>query len=171
VQRLLLCIVIAGCGGAAAEGPLTIPTGMDRPGLVHELEHHAYCAGKDPPDAKTHEEIFPRCDAPGLDYGQSWVVVSYDEGGRVEKLQRWEKYSDADRLQDRFNDLVAKRTAQSGPASDLAKSRMLAVQPLPPGTKTWVAFQAGDYALAGIYLVDPQPPAYASLLEEIVAAP
>lgn len=148
---------------------MTIPVGMNRDQLVPELREHAYCASAAAPDPHTREETFPRCDQPGVEYSQSWVVAAYDESGHVIRLDRWEKYSDPDKLQDRFNDLIDKRTKLAGPPTDNAKALVLAQRQLPPGTKTWVAFESGDYALVGIYLLDPKPPAYASLLEEVLA--
>lgn len=170
MKRAIAIVVVAGCGGASAEGPLTVAVGTDRARLVADLRHHAYCVGKDGADPKTHQEMFPRCDQPGVEFGQSWVVAVYDDGGEVMKVQRWEKYTDPEKKQDRFNDLVAKRSAADGTPTDNAKALILGEQQLPPGTKTWVAFQEGA-SLVGVYLLDPVPPAYADVLEEVIAAP
>ncbi len=169
MKRAIVFLAVVGCGGASAEGPLTVPVGEARPALVADLKHHAYCAGPDGTDARTHEEMFPRCDQPGVEYGQSWVLATYDEGGEVVKLERWEKYADPDRLQDRFNDLVAMHS-KLGPPSDVAKAQMTSNGTLPPGTRTWVAFQEGA-SLVGVYLIAPQPPGYVNLLEVVIEAP
>jgi hypothetical protein len=160
--------LLAACGGASAEGPLTVPIGLSRDQTARELRHHQYCTGKEhvPPEATA--ETFPRCDAPGHEFSQSWVVAHFDGSGRVFKVQRWERYEEEDRGLERFNQLIEKRAAVAGPPTDDAKSLLSAQQELPAGTKTWVAFKNGESSLVGVYLLTPRPPEYASVLEEIV---
>lgn len=164
--------LLAACGGASAEGPLTVPIGTTRDQLAGDLRRHQYCVGKEfvPPEAVS--ETFPRCDTPGVEQSQSWVVAHF-EHGRAVKIQRWERFAEADRGLARFNELVEKRATAAGPPSEDAKALIGAQQPLPAGTKTWAAFRAGDDALVGIYLLDPTAPQNAQVLEEIVelAAP
>jgi hypothetical protein len=147
-----------------------VPLGIDRTALVHQLRGHAYCQGADPAAPGDETEMFPRCDQPGVEYGQSWVVATYDGGGRVVKLQRWEKFVDAARGLDRFNELVAGRTRADGPSSAEARSLISAEQSLPAGTRSWVAFREPD-SLIGVYLLDPHPPGYANVLEELLLRP
>jgi hypothetical protein len=161
--------VLAGCGGASAEGPLTVPIGLSRDQTAGELRRHDYCAGKDFVSPKAISETFPRCDTPGHEFSQSWVVTHFEQaGGRVVKIQRWERYEDEERALERFNQLVEKRSAASGPPTDETKSLLQAEQDLPPGTRAWVAFPGGDHALVGVYLLTPTPPENARVLEEVV---
>jgi hypothetical protein len=157
-----------GCGGASAQTPLDLPMGTTRAELVHQLRSHEYCEGREPAAEAALTETFPRCSAPGAEYAQSWVVAYYDEGGRVVKVQRWEKYAEPDRALDRFNELVEKRTQAAGTPSVEAKQIIGRQEPLPMGTTTWVAFPSGEYAAVGVYLLDPSPPENANVLEEIV---
>lgn len=160
--------LLAACGGASAEAALTVPIGTTRDQLAVELRRHQYCTGKDHVAPGATTETFPRCDAPGHEFSQSWVVAHFDGSGRVIKIQRWERYEDEGRGLERFNQLVEKRAAVSGPPSEDAKSILAAEQELPAGTKTWVAFSGGDHAVVGVYLLTPRPPEYATVLEEIV---
>lgn len=157
-------VIFAACGGPSADRPLTIPIGMKRALLPAELHRFEYCKG-DPTDEST--ELFPRCDRVGVELGSSWVLAEYEED-RVVRLQRWERFAEENQGVERFNSLVEQRTAASGPPSDDARGLISAQQNLPAGTKTWVAFHAGEHALVGIYLLDPQPPENANVLEEIV---
>jgi hypothetical protein len=163
-------LVLAACGGASAEGPLSVSIGTDRAVLVRQLRDHQYCEGAEPPLAGDLTEMFPRCSGPGAEFSQSWVRAYYDEGGRVVKVERWEKFDDADRGLERFNALVEKRSKSSGPPSVEAKAMIGAQEELPPGTRTWVAFKSGEFALVAIYHLDPRPPENANVLEEIIEA-
>jgi hypothetical protein len=163
-------MVLASCGGTSAQTPLDVPVGLRRDQLRDELRRFEYCQKEEVVD---HTEVFPRCKITGTELGESWVVAHYDESGRAVKVQRWERYAEEQRGLDRFNALIEKRSAQSGPPSDDAKAQLSAQQPLPEGTKTWVAFTSGTSALVGVYLLDPSPPQNAMILEELVevAAP
>jgi hypothetical protein len=161
-----LSLALVACGGASAEGPLTVPLHLEHQQLVGALKSHEYCA-REELGAKG-VEVFPRCDVPGTEFGQSWVIAYYDGGGRVWKLERFERYEEEARALDRFNALIEKRAASAGPPSDDAKAALSAQQELPDGTKTWVAFRTGESTLVGVFLLQPRPPQYASVLEEVV---
>lgn len=168
---ILLSAVVAagvvGCGGASADRPLTIPVGLTRDALIGELRSIEYCEGDALASERVAREVFEKCDVPGVEHGQSWVVAHYQDG-RVARLQRFERFADPARAQDRFNLLIEKRTAANGPPDDGARAT-LAARELPSGTRTWVAFRAGATTVAAVYLLDPQPPENASILEEIVS--
>jgi hypothetical protein len=160
--------VLAACGGASAEAPLSVPIGTNRDQLARELRDHQYCTGKEFVAADATTETFPLCDAPGLELSQSWVVAHFD-GGRVIKVQRWERHDEESRGVERFNQLVEKRAAAHGNPSEDAKAALAAQQDLPAGTRTWVAFAQGDDALVAVYLLTPRPPENATVLEEVIA--
>ena len=165
-----LCLgLLAACGGASAEAPLTVPVGTTRDQLAGDLRRHQYCESKEHVAPEATTETFPRCAAPGHEFSQSWVVAHFDGGGRAVKIQRFERFDDEARGLERFNQLVEKRAAASGAPSEDAKAALSAQQELPAGTKTWVAFHAGEHTLVGVYLLAPRPPEYASVLEEVVA--
>jgi hypothetical protein len=157
---------LAACGGASAEGPLDITIGTTRDTLVHQLRGHAYCQNGER-DEKDPTEMFPQCSAPGAEYGQTWVIATYDEGGRAVKVERFEKYTETARAEERFNDLVAARSKSLGDPSDGAKQQLQAQESLPDGTRSWVAFSS-EGQLVAVYLLDPRPPGYANVLEEVV---
>ena len=168
MKKLVLLVALAGCGGASAEGPLRVPVGVTRDQLVKSLRQNAYCVSSEEPSAGSMTEMFPRCDQPGAEYGQSWVLAYYDGAGRAVKVQRWEKFTEPERGLERFNQLVEKRTQADGPPSVEAKAMIGAQEELPAGTRTWVAFKKGEFAAVAIYHLDPSPPEYANVLEEIV---
>jgi hypothetical protein len=159
-----LWAVLAACGGVSAEAPLTVPIGTTRDQLAGDLRRHEYCEGKERPAPRDTTETFPRCDTPGAEHSQSWVVAHFDGGGRAVKIQRWERHAEEARGLERFNELIEKR----GTPSDEAKSLIAGQQELPEGTRTWVAFRVGERTLVGVYHLTPRPPGYATVLEEII---
>lgn len=153
----------AGCAHAA-EGPLDVPLGLPRDQLVGELRHYDYCANAEgQPGA---HETFPRCDNPGIDWRDSWVVVDYD-AARAIHVKRYERWDDDARAVERWNQLVTARMKLT-PATDAARAEVTARHDLPPGTRSWQAFQTGQYTVVAIYLLTPRPPENASILEEIL---
>jgi len=169
VKARILCaaVLIAACGGPSAERPLDVTVGVSRDELIRELRSFEYCQH----DQAVHEsETFPRCEVTGVEFGQSWVVAHYDEGGRVTKVQRWERYPEDQRGVERFNALVEQRTKANGPSTEEAKKLIVARQELPAGTRTWVAFRRGETTLVGVYLLQPSAPENATVLEEIIDA-
>ena len=98
-------------------------------------------------------------------YGDAWVVAHYD-GGRVVRLQRFERWDDPARATARWNELIEKRAA-SGPATSAARDRVFARQGIPDGTKAWVAFER-PAELIGLYLLATTDATSPAILEEIV---
>lgn len=168
-MRLLALLVtsplagLGGCGGVTAESPLTVSLGIPRDQAQIALERHRYCREQDGPPQKT--ETFLRCDRPGLEWGESWVVASYD-GDTLVELKRYERFSDDGRAVERWNQLVEARTKVT-PGSPNA-DRALRDKLLEPGTRTVKAFRIDAGTLAGIYLLTPTPPEDASILEAII---
>src|SRR5262249_55465847 len=104
-MRLAFLVLMAGCAGSTAEAPLTVPLGIPRAQAEHDLRAHQYCHKDNPPTA---EEMFPRCDRPGTEWGESWVTARFD-GDTLVELKRWERYSDDTRAVQRWNQLVSER--------------------------------------------------------------
>jgi hypothetical protein len=160
---MILGAFLVGCAHTA-EGPLDVPLGLPRDQLVGELHRYDYCAKGDPPDGD--QETFPRCDNPGIDWRDSWVTVKYDNG-RAIGLERYERWDDDARAVERWNQLINAR-GKLVPASDAARAAVTARHDLPGGTRSWQAFQTGQYTVVAIYLLTPRPPENASILEEVL---
>ena len=162
-RTLLLGTILAGCAHTA-EGPLDVPLGLPRDQLAKELARYDYCPREAPQNPQ--HETFPRCENPGIDYRDSWVVVEYQDG-RVSRVQRFERWDDDARATERWNQLVTARGKHGGP-SDAARAVVAAKHDLPPGTRSWQAFESGQYTVVAVYLLTPRPPENASILEEIL---
>ncbi|HEY5936668.1 MAG TPA: hypothetical protein VIU61_18595 [Kofleriaceae bacterium] len=168
-MRLFALLVISplatlgGCGGVTAESPLTVSLGIPRDQARIALEHHKYCRKQDGPPQKT--ETFVRCDRPGLEWGESWVVAHYD-GDTLVELKRYERFSDDARAVERWNQLVEARTKVTPMSAEA--DRVLRDKLLEPGTRTVKAFRVDAGTLAGVYLLTPTPPEDASILEAII---
>jgi hypothetical protein len=160
---IFVAAVLVGCAHAS-EGPLDVPIGLPRDQLIGELRHYDYCA-KDEGQPGTRE-TFPRCDNPGIDWRDSWVVVDYDNA-RAVRVQRYERWDDDARAVERWNQLVTARM-KTTPATEDARAEVTARHDLPPGTRSWQAFRTGQYTVVAIYLLTPRPPENASILEEIL---
>ena len=154
---------LGGCGHAA-QGPLDVPLGLPRAEVGGELRPYDYCPAAEP--AQGAVETFPRCDNPGRDYSDSWVVVEYD-ADRVTRVQRFERWDDDARATERWEQLVTARTKKVAPSDD-ARALVTAHHDLPQGTRSWQAFKTGTYTVVAIYLLTPRPPENASVLEEIL---
>ncbi|MBE7448832.1 MAG: hypothetical protein HS111_08055 [Kofleriaceae bacterium] len=161
---LLLALAATGCAAQRGEGPLDVALGLSRSETARALRHHDFCPRL---EAATEEEVYPRCDRPGAGFGAAWVVARYD-GGRLVRLQRFERWTDEARAAERWNLLIEKRAART-PVSQEARARLLARQPIPDGTRSWAAFRAGD-DLVGVYLLRPATADGPSILEEILPA-
>jgi hypothetical protein len=159
----------AGCGAAAHDAPLTLAPGEPRAQTIAALRDREYCR---PPGPERDVEIYPACDAPGAEYGQSWVAVEY-RADRMVRLQRFEHYDDDERAIERWNDLVRRHVELDGAASQDAREAMVLLRGLPDGTRSWFAFYRGTGAgeiLVGVYLMTPARAGDANVLEEIIAA-
>ncbi len=164
-MRLVLLVVLASCGGITAEHPLTVPLGVSRDEAVAKLKTHEYCAK---PDSAKRREIYPRCDRPGAEYGESWVAARYEDDKLIE-LRRYERWSDDNRAVERWNQLVADRAKLDTETPEAAAA--LRSKLLEPGTRTVKAFRVDATTIVGVYLLTPTPPEDASVLEAILHAP
>ncbi|MDQ3370143.1 MAG: hypothetical protein M3680_32395 [Myxococcota bacterium] len=123
-------------------------------------------------------EVYPRCDRPGTEWGESWVTARYAEGKLVE-LKRYERFSDDARAVERWNELVGART-RLGPESAEATAE-LRTRELEPGTRSVKVFRVDAETIVGVYLMTPTSPRRdasegssnegASILEAVVRSP
>jgi hypothetical protein len=160
----LVSFALAGCAAQRAEGPLQVRLGLSRGDTARALRHHDFCPQIEPARA---EEVYPQCDRPGAGYGDAWVIAHY-EGGRLTRLQRFERWADEARATERWNQLIEKRSTTT-PVSAEARARIFERQRIPEGTRSWVAFQV-DADLVGLYLMTPATAQDPSVLEEILPA-
>lgn len=158
----LLVAWLAACGGAA-ERPLALPLGLTRAEADRALAAQHYCHRVDGP--RPDVETYPRCEGPGLAWGDSWVIATYHRDRLVE-LRRYERFSDDAHAVERWNALVGER-ARRGPASAAAARRLFARR-TEPGLRSVQAFELEGGTLVGVYLLRPTPPEAAQILELVV---
>lgn len=160
----LVGFALAGCAAQRAEGPLLVPLGLSRGDTARALRHYDFCPQIESARA---EEVYPQCDRPGAGYGDAWVIAHY-QGGRLTRLQRFERWADEVRAAERWNQLIEKRSAKT-PVSADARASIFERQRIPAGTRSWVAFQV-DADLVGVYLLAPATAQDPSVMEEILPA-
>jgi hypothetical protein len=163
MRFLALLTLCVGCAGVAADSPLTVSLGLDREATTKALHDHAYCHKVDPPQKN---ESYPRCDRVGTEWGESWVVATFDNDRSVE-LRRWERFTDDNRAVERWNQLVLARE-KLGPASDEALQALRTNELLLSGTRAVKAFRLDPKTIVAVYLLTPAPPEDANVLERVV---
>lgn len=158
---------LAACAGMTAEAPLTVALGQQRAAAESDLHAHQYCReSNDPPQ---RQEVYPRCDRPGTEWGDSWVAAVFEHDQLVE-LRRWERYSDDAHAVERWNQLVGDRSKIT-PPSEAAAQALRERGLLQPGTRTVRAFQVDDRTIVGVYLLTPSEPENATVLEKVSFLP
>lgn len=163
-MRLIpLVLSIAACGGAGAEAPLTMKLGLSHQATDSALQGHQYCHKAGEPEGR--REIYPRCDRPGSEWGDSWVTASFEDDRLVE-LRRWERYADDARAVERWNELIVARSKSKAPSEEALQS-LRDKGLLEAGTRAVKAFRGDDGIIIGVYLLTPSPPEQASILERI----
>jgi hypothetical protein len=162
-MRPVALVLLVGCGGLAAEAPLTISLGLPRDQATAELAKHKYCHKT--VGLPTKLETYPRCDRPGVEWGESWVTARF-ENERLVELRRYERFNDDGRATERWNQLITDRDKVT-PSSDEAAGALRA-KLLEPGTRAVKAFRVDADTLVGIYLLTPSPPEEASILETVI---
>ena len=83
-----------------AQGPLDVGLGLDRRQAAQAVRSYDFCPSGD--DREQARQIFPQCGRPGSTYGDAWVVAHYRDG-RTVRLQRFERWADADRATARWS--------------------------------------------------------------------
>jgi hypothetical protein len=159
-----LGLALAGCAAQRAQGPLGVSLGLTRDQTARALRAYDFCPRAEPP---ADEQVFPQCDRPGAGYGDAWVVAHYQDG-RLVRLARFERWSDDLRAEERWNQLVEKRSVAT-PPSQAAREAIFARQELPERTRSWAAFATAD-ALVGVYLLRPASASDPAVLEELLPA-
>ncbi len=163
----LFAVLVSGCGGVSAEAPLTVKLGANRAQTTAVLKSHKFCHKEDG-GPKPNPETYPRCDRPGAEWGESWVIARFDQD-RLTELKRYERFSDEGRAVERWNQLVGDRLKLHPDAPDAQGE--LQGRSLEPGTKSMKAWRLDAQTVVGVYLLNPTPPENASVLEAIVTLP
>lgn len=165
----MVTCALLGCAGPSAESPITVALGAPREQVIRDLKSkNGYCAKPEHRPAGTKTDLYPRCERPGAEWGESWIAARYEDGKLVE-LKRYERFSDDARAIERWNQLLTERAKHTPPGSQaMSDEAAAALQPLEPGTRSMKAFQVDAHTVVGVYLLTPTPPEDASILEAIV---
>lgn len=167
-MRLIpLVLLVAGCGGAAAESPLTVKLGISHDATEAALRRHQFCLQTSTSSVKQtqQKQTYPRCDRPAAEQGDAWVVARY-EGDKLIELRRFERYGEESDAVQRWNDMIGARMKVSQP-SEQALQQIKDRGQLEPGTRSVKAFSGEDGTVIGVYLLTPSPPDNANVLEKI----
>ncbi|MEZ4401616.1 MAG: hypothetical protein R3B06_16440 [Kofleriaceae bacterium] len=164
-STLLLAAAVVGCAAQRAQGPLDVPLGLTVDATAQAVRRYDFCRAA-PADGvgDRSRELFPQCGRPGVAFADAWVVAHY-RGDRLVRLQRFERWAEADRAAARWNQLIERRSTRGGPSAT-ARDRLFARQGLPAHVQSWVAFERDD-ALVGLYLLTPTSPTEPAILEEL----
>jgi hypothetical protein len=164
MKLIPLAVCVVACGGSVAERPLNVQLGIPREEAKRALRAHAFC-----PDTTGRQklEIYPRCERPGVEWGEAWVAARYDDADMLVEVRRFERYSDDAVAVERWSQLVLARS-QLSPETPDALEALRARGPVEPGTRSVKAFRIDPSTLAIVYLLTPTPPEEASVLEAIV---
>lgn len=170
MRAIPFVFVLAGCGGAAAESPLTMQLGLSHDATEQALRQHQFCLETSTSIIKHEQQkqLYPRCERAAAEHGDAWVVALYD-GDKLVELRRYERYADDNRAIERWNALVGARM-QKAPASEQALQQIKDKGQLQPGTRSVKAFVGEPGTVVGVYLLTPSPPEQANVLEQITYA-
>lgn len=157
--------MLIGCSAATANGPLTVALGTPRDKTVSSLKGSDYCRREGPPQVI---ENYPRCDSPGFQLGESWVVARYNKNGRLDRLTRYERQPDEKHATDRWGALVKAARREFGEESKEARIRLAEISEPPDGAVAWVAWFSPDAsAITALYLVRPPTSSDPNVVEEV----
>ena len=94
-MRLIPLVFLVGCGGIAAEAPLTVSLGLTHDGTEAALKKHQFCLETSSGTVKhmQQKQTYPRCERPAAEHGQAWVIARY-EGDKLVELRRFERYGE-----------------------------------------------------------------------------
>lgn len=167
MRPIFFVFALAGCGGAVAESPLSVPLGISHDATERALRDHQFCLETSSATIKhtQQKQVYPRCKRASSEHGDAWVIARYD-GDKLVELRRYERYTDDNRAVERWNELIAARM-QKAPASEHALQQIKDKGLLQPGTRTVKAFAAEPGTVVGVYLLTPSPPDQANVLEQV----
>lgn len=167
MRSIPLVFVVAACGGAVAESPLTVQLGLNHDQTEKALRDHQFCLETSTSTVKhtQQKQVYPRCARAAAEHGDAWVVALYD-GDRLIELRRYERYPDDNRAVERWNELIAARVKKA-PASEDALRQIKDKGLLQPGTRSVQAFHGEPGTVIGVYLLNPSPPDQANVLEQV----
>ena len=166
MRAIPFIFILAACGGAVAESPLTVRLGITHDETEQALRAHYFCLQTSSSTVRhTPQQTYPRCERAAAEHGEAWVIAKYD-GGKLVELRRYERYPDPNRAIERWNELIGARS-QTTPASDEALRQLKDRGLLQAGTRSVKAFPAEPGTVVGVYLLDPSPPDHANVLEQI----
>lgn len=167
-MRLIpLVFVVAGCGGAAAESPLTVTLGLNHDATEAALKKHQFCLETKSSVVKhtQQKQTYPRCERAASEHGDAWVIARYDGDSLIE-LRRFERYGDDKQAVTRWNELITERMKTTQPSDDALQAIKDRGQ-LEAGTRSVKAFKNADGTVVGVYLLTPSPPENANVLEKV----
>lgn len=162
-MRWIPLVIVAACGGASAEAPLTVQLGLTHVATEQALHAHQFC--REPGQVDSNQELFPRCERTASEVSDAWVTAIFD-GDKLVELRRWERFSDDARAVERWNELIAARAKTSTPSDD-ALQQIRDKGLLQPGTRSVKAFRGDAGTVIGVYLLTPTAPEHANVLERI----
>jgi hypothetical protein len=155
-----------GCAAEVYQRTLDMPVGADRERVASELRDLAYCREREPPQ---RQQRYARCAHPGLELGQSWVLVEFDRDGVWQAARRLERYATGNEALRRWNELTALRRVQSGDDSQDARRYVVGAGRLPEGATAWLSWYVqGGRAVASVYLMRDAPPGRPNVIEELI---
>ena len=167
-MRLIpLVLFVAACGGATAESPLTVQLGLSHDQTQKMLEGHQFCLETSTAVVQSTQkkQVFPRCKRAASEDGDAWVIALYD-GDKLVELRRFERYGDDAKAVERWNALITERMKTSQP-DDAALQQIKDQGQLEPGTRSVKAFRGEPGTVVGVYLLTPNPPDNANVLEKV----
>src|SRR5687768_8942955 len=136
MRSIPLVLLLAACGGAVAESPLTVQLGITHDQTEAALKRHQFCLETSTSTVKhtQQKQLYPRCARAAAEHGDAWVIALYD-GDKLIELRRYERYGDDNRAVERWNEMIAART-KKGPASQEALQKIKDRGLLQPGTRS-----------------------------------
>jgi hypothetical protein len=163
--NFMVLSLLVGCGGTTSSGPLAVSLGTPRNQAIEALHRSDYCRPEGPPQ---EIENYARCDSPGLQLGESWVVARYNSDGALDRLTRYERQPDERRATERWEALLKAARDKFGVESKDARTRLAEVSEPPDGTVAWVAWFSRDAStINALYLVRPSTEQDPNVVEEV----
>ncbi len=173
--RTAVVLCLLGCGGASrvSRNPINVPSHGTRDQIRAALTEHNFCFYVW--TEVTRKEEYADCGLqttrvgghPIVDLGQPTVVVRYHPNGSLDRLQRIENFRSTAEARQRFDELAAARSKQSG--APLADPKA-AYGPPPAQPIAWQAWFTSDRsALLSLFVLEQGR--HTVVVEETLSAP